>query len=85
MKQHSSGNKIDQNGFLAMSTPNFEHPSMRQKELYSTATTVGAERVGAKDTWVVELKPKGSDKVHSNYHDKATRLLVQSKMQGIAV
>lgn len=51
------------------------------KDLYDSVKTVGTEKVGEKETWVVELKPKDSTQVQTNYFDKKSKLLVQSKMQ----
>ena len=51
------------------------------KDLYESVKTIGTEKVGEKDTWVVELKPKDSTHLQTNYFDKKSKLLVQSKMQ----
>jgi len=51
------------------------------KEIYKSVKTVGAEKVGETDTWVVEIKAKDSANTQTKYFDKKSNLLVQSKMQ----
>lgn len=53
------------------------------RKIYDKVTTTGEAKVGDRDTWVVELKPIGSDKPQINYYDKETKLLLRTRMTAV--
>jgi outer membrane lipoprotein-sorting protein len=53
------------------------------RKIYDKVTTTGEAKVGDRDTWVVELKPIGSDKPQINYYDKESKLLLRMTMTAL--
>ncbi len=49
------------------------------RDIYESAKVTGEEKVGDRSVWVVQLKPKGSENMQTNFYDKETKLILKSK------